>query len=169
MENNQSQQPQAQSTQTQFSTQPQMSYQSPQKPHKMRNILLIALGIFIIMTTTGGLIAYFSTQSTSKVADEFVEALVSGDYTKAHSYFSSSLKSMQSEQQFEDALSPAGFNSSCSLNVEGRKTSSSTSTGSKKTITGTIDCDDKKFPTELVFISEDDKEALLSYSIEPAR
>ena len=56
-----------------------MSYQSPQKPHKMRNILLIALGIFIIMTTTGGLIAYFSTQSTSKVADEFVEALVSGD------------------------------------------------------------------------------------------
>ena len=171
MENNQPQQPQDQppiQTPTQTPTQTQTPHQYPKKSHKIRNTILISLGVFIAMIAIGGSIAYFSTQSTSKAANEFVDALVSGDYAKAHSYFSSSLKNAQSEQQFEDSLSLAGFDSSCKLNVEGRSTSSSTSSGSYKTITGTIDCGDKKFPTELVFISEDDKEVLVKYAIEPA-
>lgn len=153
-------------------TSPQATEQSPynQPPVKRskKKLTMIIVAVFVVLITIGGIVAFTSTSKSVKTANEFTAALTTKDFDTAYNFFSPELKQEQTLEQFKGIFEPAPFDSSCVLKIQTREASTSTSTGSSKKLTGSIQCGNTSYPTELTFITSNGSEKLLSYSVKAA-
>jgi len=135
------------------------------KSHKVRNIILIVVGVFVVLLAAAASFAYITTQNTSKLANEFIAAVTTKDYKRAYEFFSAELKQAQSYEAFKVSLEDAPLTKECKLNITKRASSINSSGHTKKILTGQLECPQKSYPTEMSFIDTDKGEKLLGYKI----
>ncbi|MCA9330080.1 hypothetical protein KDA11_05500 [Candidatus Saccharibacteria bacterium] len=132
---------------------------------KTKKIVLVVIGVLLLLIVGGGLSAYLSTSKERKLASTFVSDLASGNNSSAYAQFSSALQQAQDEATFNSQVATLQLDSSCRLQISGMETSSSTDTGTVKTVTGSVKCSSKTL-TNAKFVY-DGNQKLNGYQINP--
>lgn len=145
---------------------------SPSAPEKKKSplkmILIIVGGLFvvgIIVIVLLVVLVFNAAKGVSKEADAFVADIASSNYTDAYGYFSSELKDVQSQSEFESQAGTLNLDSGCALKVDSAEASTSGGQTAKK-VTGKVNCSDKSYDASFTFVKVGDDYKLYSYQIQ---
>ncbi|MGB3023633.1 MAG: hypothetical protein WBB39_02390 [Candidatus Saccharimonadales bacterium] len=126
--------------------------------------IVIGIGVFLGLVVVAGLVAYLTTGKERDLASQFVSDVANSRYSSAYDQFSLELKEVQDQDTFESQLATLSLDTSCKLTVSGVSNTTGTS-GAKKTVTGSVKCDDKSLDTAEFAYNGDSK--LVSYRLRP--
>lgn len=134
-------------------------------PASAKKIILYVIGGIVVFIGAIILIAFLTTGKERDLASQFVNDISSGNTTAAYDQFSDALKNVQDKATFEAQVATLQLDDSCTLEISGMESSTSTDAGTQKKVTGKVVCDSKTLSTANFTYDGDSK--LYGYQLQP--